>query len=350
MAAPRKPYDPAEAIEPHVLAKLDPDFVTAWADLMNKVPDPTHVTTIEEVRADPRVLAPPCALDTKGRPRTAEKEVTSEDGAIVPVRVYYPDEAQHGPGPYPVHLNFHGGGFVLGNLSTESTLCLSMCEGAGVAVIDVNYRHCPEATWGKCFQDAWAALSWVRSEAGSGELNVRADSVSLGGVSAGGHISLVLQHMARDAGVPLRLVMPTVPPSVDGLFYRFYTDSPFPSFHEFSRGPVLAFPRIKWFGELCAPLDRRDELRGVWPEWWFAPLKAPNFKDLCPALVRTAECDPLRDEGEAYAMKLVAGGNKVTIKRYMGAPHTFMYMDFMKQKQQYDLDSIDALREAHGIK
>lgn len=347
MAEPRKPYDPVEAIEPHILAKLDPIFVERWTELMNSIPDAAHVVTIEEIRADPRVLAPPCALDTKGRSKTADKEVVSEDGAKIPVRAYYPDESKHGPGPYPVHLNFHGGGFVLGNLSTESTLCLSMCEGAGVVVVDVDYRLCPETIWGKCFQDAWAALKWVRQEAAA--LNVRADSMSLGGISAGGHISVVLQHLARDAGVPLRLVMPTVPPSTDGLFYKYYTDSPFPSFHEFYRGPILAFSRIKWFGNLSAPEDKKDELRKMWPEWWFAPLKAPDFKGLCPALIRTAECDPLRDEGEAYAMKLVAGGNKVTMKRYLGAPHTFMYMDFMKQKQQYDLDSIAALKEAHRI-
>lgn len=348
MADPRKPYDPVEAIEPHILAKLDADFVARWTELMNSIPDPAHVVTIEEIRADPKVLAPPCSLDTKGRPRTADREVTSEDGASIPVRLYYPDEAKHGSGPYPAHLNFHGGGFVLGNLSTESTLCLSMCEGAGVVVVDVDYRLCPETSWGKCFQDAWAALEWVRKEAGM--LNVRADSLSLGGISAGGHISILLQHLARDAGIPLKLVMATVPPSVEGLFYKYYTDSPFPSFHEFYRGPVLAFSRIKWFGSLTAPKDKQDELRKMWPEWWFAPLKAPNFQGLCPTLVRTAECDPLRDEGEAYAMKLVAGGNKVMMKRYLGAPHTFMYMDFMKQKQQYDLDSIDALKEAHGIK
>lgn len=347
MAAPRKPYDPVEVIEPHILAKLDPDFVSRWTELMNSIPDPTHEVTIEEIRADPKVLAPPCALDTKGRPRTAENEVTSEDGAKIPVRIYYPDESKHGPGPYPVHLNFHGGGFVLGNLSTESTLCLSMSEGAGVVVVDCNYRHCPEAVWGKCFQDAWAALKWVKNE--GEKLNVKADSISLGGISAGGHISIVLQHLARDAGLPLKLVMATVPPSEEGLFYKYYTDSPFASFHEFYRGPILAFARIKWFGNLAVPEDKKDEVRKMWPGWWFAPLRAPDFKGLCPTLVRTAECDPLRDEGEAYAMKLVAGGNKVAIKRYLGAPHTFMYMDFMKQKRQYDLDSIDALKEAHGI-
>ena len=97
------------------------------------------------------------------------------------------------------------------------------------------------------------------------------------------------------------------------------------------------------------PQDKLTELRATWPDWWFAPVRAPDWKGLCDTFIRTAEIDPLRDEGEAYGMKLVANGNKVTMKRYLGAPHTFMYLDFMKQKQAYDADAIDALKKAHGL-
>jgi acetyl esterase/lipase len=96
------------------------------------------------------------------------------------------------------------------------------------------------------------------------------------------------------------------------------------------------------------PQDKLPELRAMWPDWWFAPIRAPDWKGLCDTFIRTAECDPLRDEGEAYGMKLVAGGNKVTIKRYLGCPHTFMYLPCMKQKGAYDQDAVDALRVAHG--
>lgn len=341
-------YDPVKEIEPHILNKLDGDFVEFWTELRNKsaVP-PAREITIELVRAHPAAFAQPCALDTKGFPGTIDKEITSEDGVKIPVRIYYPDKSKHGSGPYPVHLNFHGGGFVLGDLSSESTLCLSMSEGAGVAVVDVNYRHCPEAIWGKCFQDGWAALNWARDEATT--LNFKPDSISIGGISAGGHITLVLQHLARDAGLPLRLAMASVPPATEGLAYKYYTDSRFPSFHEFYRGPVLPWERIKWFGSLVFPEDRLAELRSLWPDWWFEPLRAPDFRGLCPAVIRTAECDPLRDEGEAYGMKLVAGGNLVTIKRYLGSPHSFMGLKCMKQKEEYDLDSIAALKQAHGL-
>src|SRR5437868_12403853 len=108
-------------------------------------------------------------------------------------------------------------------------------------------------------------------------LNVKPDSVSVGGISAGGHISLVLQHMARDAGLPLKLCMASVPPTTDILRYKYYTQSPFPSFHEFHRGPVLPWERLKFFGRMCMPPEQLPGLEELWPEWWLAPLHASNW-------------------------------------------------------------------------
>lgn len=105
----KKPYDPVESIEPHILAILDPEFVTYWADLMSKAPPaPAQAVTIDMVRANPEKFASACALDTTGYPNTVDKEATSEDGYKIPVRIYYPDKSKHGDGPYPVHLNYHG--------------------------------------------------------------------------------------------------------------------------------------------------------------------------------------------------------------------------------------------------
>ncbi len=216
-------------------------------------------------------------------------------------------------------------------------------------------------------QDAWGALEWVSGQpAGvwpnsaaadrlwqvrnsAATLNVNPSSLSIGGISAGAHICLVLQHMARDAGIPLKLCLASVAPATDALSYTHYTDSPFASFHEFHRGPVLPWERIKYFGRLCMPPERLRDLRAAWPDWWFAPLRAPDWHGLCDTFVRTGELDPLRDEGEAYAARLVAGGNKVTVKRYLGCPHTFMYVDSMKPKQEYDRDAVAALKAAHGL-
>lgn len=106
----KKPsFDPERDIEPHILAKLDPEWVTVFTEQMNtNPPPPRHLLSMEYIRAHPEKFAPPFYLDTVGYPRTAEKEVASEDGEKIPMRVYYPDEKIWGPGPYPVHLNFHG--------------------------------------------------------------------------------------------------------------------------------------------------------------------------------------------------------------------------------------------------
>lgn len=190
-----------DLIEDHILPKLDAEFLQYFAE--HHVPASQQDIPIEQVRAHPQVYQTPCALDTSGHPRVSEDFFTSQDGARIPVRIYHPDPAKHGPGPYPAHLNFHGvasphsrlatganteqgGGFVLGNLDSEGALCLRMRE-AGVVVIDVAYRLCPgrvsvlyfcfpycptasrlanrncgETTWGKGIEDAWDALSWVR--------------------------------------------------------------------------------------------------------------------------------------------------------------------------------------------
>ncbi|CAP61385.1 uncharacterized protein PODANS_4_270 [Podospora anserina S mat+] len=360
--------DGLDLIEEHILPKLDPEFLQYFIDVIAKQP-PAHTIPIEEVRKSPQKHQPPCALDSSKEKGVGDHVVSSQDGTSIPVRVYHPVEDERGvvrPGPHPVHLNFHGGGFVLGDLHSEAGLCLVM-RRAGVVVVDVNYRHCPgtvsqmlfgpgassdsvvvETIWGKCIQDAWAALNWVRDEHVS--LNVDPFSISIGGVSAGGHISLVLQHMARDAGIPLKLCMPTVPPTTDCLSLDYYTQSPYPSFHEFHQGPVLPWKRIKYFGNQCMPRDKLPEIRKMWPDWWLAPMRAPNWSGLCNTYIRTAEVDPLRDEGEAYAMKLVANGTMVTLKRYLGCPHTFMYLGVLSQKRQWDEDSIHALKVAHGLR
>ncbi|KAK3317132.1 Alpha/Beta hydrolase protein [Cercophora scortea] len=332
-------------IEDHILPRLDPSFVQYYTVVLSKKPQ-SHEVSLAETRSHPDLYRPTGSLDTSGYDRVVDHEVTSEDGFKIPVRLYYPEPKKFGNGPHPAHLNFHGGGFVFGDLSTDGQICLSMRE-AGIVVVDVGYRHCPETIWGKCIEDGWAALKWTRESSSTLDINVA--SISIGGISAGGHVSLVLQHIARDSGIPLRLCMASVPPSTDVLSYKSYTDSPFSSFHKFSHGPILPWKRIQYFGNICMPQESLPELRAMWPDWWLAPIRAPNWTGLCDSFIRTAEIDPLRDEAEAYGAKLVAGGNKVTVKRYLGCPHIFMHIQVMKQKGEYDVDAIIALKAAHGL-
>ncbi|CAK7202594.1 hypothetical protein SEUCBS139899_005318 [Sporothrix eucalyptigena] len=364
-----EPLDPAKHIEAHILPRLDDDVIDYYLNEIVKKAS-TRVVGIDYIRANPEQFRNLISLDTGDGsfPRVETYTLTSEkDGGQFPVRVYHPDPAEHGPGPYPVHLNYHGGGFILGDLQTEAQLCLGMRE-AGVVVVDVNYRHCPETLFGKCFEDAWAALLWTRESAE--KLNINPNSVSLGGISAGGHITIVMHLRARDAGIPLRLVMPTVAPAAGSLFYKYYTDSPHKSFHDLHRSPILPWARIKYFADVAFDSvpdadagvvegdskevirDKRvAALRKVWPNEWLVPLDAPieRFRGLADAYVRTGEMDNLRDEGEAYGHRMIEAGSQVTFKRYPRAVHTFMYLDFNKQKRVYDIDSFVALRRAHGL-
>ncbi|KAI1335988.1 alpha/beta-hydrolase [Xylariaceae sp. FL0016] len=343
--------DPAQPrggdiFEPHILAKYDPEVVEYVLKSAASGAPAQHEVPIEELRANPAKYSPPWAQDATGWERVKDDDISSEDGAKIPIKVYHPDPANFGDGPYGVHLNFHGGGFVFGDLTTESQICSSMRDGAGVVVVDVNYRHCPETVWGKCMQDAFAALKWTLDSSES--LNIKRDSISIGGISAGAHISIVLQHIARDEGIPLKLCMATVPPSTAGLQYDTVTESPFESFHEFANGPILPWTRIHFFGKQCFPREKIDQLRAMWPQWWASPIDAQDWSGLCPTFIRTGECDPLRDEGEAYGQKLVASGTKVAFKRYIGCPHLFMFFTWFSKKQEYDQDSIEALKHAHG--
>ncbi|KAI0146690.1 Alpha/Beta hydrolase protein [Pestalotiopsis sp. NC0098] len=338
-----------DVFEPHILAKTDPEVVKIVLRGVNAGVPPTAAVPIEERRAHPDKYRPPWAQATDGWDRVADRDVTSGDGATIPVKVYHPDPNIWGDGPYGVHFNFHGGGFVLGDLEYESTICDSMRKGAGVVVIDVNYRHCPEVTWGKAIEDAWAAVKWARSSAES--LKIKPDSLSVGGISAGGHISLVLQRILRDEGIPLRICLATVPGTTKALYYQYYTDSPHASFHEFFRGPILPWATIKYFGDACFPRAELADRLALVPDWWADPLNcSKDWAGLGETYIRTAETDPLRDEGEAYALKLAAAGNKVSLKRYQGVPHTFMFWKGLAQKEEWDQDSVKALRVAHGTK
>jgi len=148
-------------IEDHILPKLDRDFLDYFAGVQTRLgaskPGVASNPPIEDVRANPVAYQSPCALDASGYPGVSDFRCPSQDGVDIPVRVYHPEPTKHGSGPYPVHLNFHGrllsalpaqlltpsgGGFVLGDLTTEAALCLSMRQ-AGVAVVDVDYRLCP---------------------------------------------------------------------------------------------------------------------------------------------------------------------------------------------------------------
>ena len=237
------------------------------------------------------------ALDLFGRlePVAAVEEV---DAGGVPARVYRPTG---GEGRALVWL--HGGGWVIGSLASHDPLCRALAARSGCTVVAPDYRLAPEHPHPAAVDDAWAATSWAASEFGR---------VAVGGDSAGGHLAAVVALRARDRGLPLQLQVLVVP----------VTDCSFAtsSYAENGSGYGLERATMEWFWNLYLP-----GLAGAAdPE--VSPLRAPDLAGVAPALVLTAEYDPLRDEGEAYATRLREAGVSVEHTRYDGMVHGFLRM------------------------
>jgi cation diffusion facilitator CzcD-associated flavoprotein CzcO/acetyl esterase/lipase len=196
------------------------------------------------------------------------------------------------PGPHPVTVYFHGGGWVLGAADSDDPFCRDLCVRSETIVVSVDYRHAPEARFPAAVDDAFAAVRWVASHADS--LGGTSGPLVVCGWSAGANLAAVVCQLARDAGGP----------RIDGqVLVAPLTGSDFslPSYVENAEGYLLTAPLIRWFWDHYAdPADRCDPRA--------APLYAKNLSNLPPALVVTCEFDPLRDEGAAYAKALQAAG------------------------------------------
>ncbi|KAL4863490.1 hypothetical protein BDV12DRAFT_26606 [Aspergillus spectabilis] len=318
-------HEALNPIHPSVLPFLDPVFI----DLYN-----THVANTPNKPIDLNILRSKYSVlysyGTGQAPEPArvfDAQVPGHNDDLIPVRVYEPAT----PGPWPVHIDFHGGGWGLGDLDTESHICKHLAVKANVAVIDVGYRLVPEHAFPIGVQDSFAALRYIHSAKGAQHFNIDASRISLGGVSAGGNIALVLGHLARDAGIALSLIAVGTPVIDDVSRYSSASDSPFNSMREMEHAPTLNWARLKWFDDLKwqsiseDPETKKRQMEEV--KWYANALDAPDFTGMPRTVIYTAECDPLRDEGEAYARRLVEAGNEVILKRFRGVPHPFMHMD-----------------------
>ncbi|KAJ5683279.1 triacylglycerol lipase [Penicillium macrosclerotiorum] len=333
-------------IDPRFLSRLDDDFI----DYYNKylaIKPATHNITIKDIRATPQKFASPWYRDFTYEPFVKDLHIESEDGHVFTARCYQPDHrtSPFGKGPYPVHINFHGGGFVLGDLTGDAELCMQVRNKVGIIVIDVDYRLSPENTFGKGHDDAWAAIRWVHEH--GAELNGQPASISIGGISAGGHISAVCQQLARDASINLQLAILAVP-STAGSDTKTASDTLYPSYLENEFAPCLNLMRLKFFKSLYMPKTDAElaEIEAR-PVFFRSPIQG-DLRGVCKTYIATAECDPLRDEGEAYARCLLEAGVQVTVRRYTGVPHPFMHMLLIKKAQLYVEDICAQLRMAHG--
>ena len=218
------------------------------------------------------------------------------------------------PGPLPVVLYFHGGGWVLGDKDTHDRLVRELAAGAQAAVVFVAYARAPEAPYPLAVEQAYAATAWVAQNGAS--IRVDATRLAVAGDGAGGTLAAAVTLLAKERGGP-RIALQV-------LFYPI-TDARFDtaSYDQFAEGPWLTRRAMEWFWDRYAPDPATRE------EPTAAPLRATleHLRGLPPALIITAEADVLRDEGEAYAHRLLEAGVAVTAVRYLGAIHDFVLLN-----------------------
>ena len=287
---------------------------------------PLHTQTVAQARAfmeSMRGLHGPQAP----LPVVRDTAIPGMAGTI-PARFYRPVA----DGVLPLLVYFHGGGWVIGSLDTHDDVCRDLAAQAGCAVLSVDYRLAPEHRFPAAAEDCFTATRWAAQNAAGLAIDPR--RLAVGGDSAGGNLAAVTALMARDQGGPALRFQLLVYPVTCGRM-----DSP--SIHENADGYLLTRDAMVWFWDHYAPAPADRE------QPYAAPLRAADLSGLPPALVITAEFDPLRDEGEAYARRLQASGVPTTLHRYDGQIHGFLTMGALIDQGHAALaESAAALRAA----
>jgi len=258
-----------------------------------------------------------------------EDRVFSGPEGDVPVRIYWPDAE----GPRPLLVWYHGGGWVIGNLDGADYGCRIMTNAASAVIVSVDYRLAPEAKFPSAPEECYAALQWAVANAA--ELGADPTRVAVGGDSAGGNLAAVVSLMARDRSGPKIGLQLLIYPVTD---YDFETQS----YTDNGEGYLLTKDSMVWFWGhyVHTPEDARHPHA--------SPLQAEDLSGLPAALVVTAEFDPLRDEGEAYAKRLSESGVKVTAKRFDGQIHGFFANPAIDDGHEAALMAAAAIKETLG--
>jgi acetyl esterase len=220
-------------------------------------------------------------------------------------RVYRPD----GEGPFPTVVFFHGGGWVIGDLDTHDNMARHICRGSRAVVIAIDYRLAPEHAFPAAAEDAVAAARWV-----AGHLDELGGDqrLAFAGDSAGGNLAAVVAQTLLADGTPMAGQF-LIYPAVDA-------EGEYPSRQENAKGYFLEQPTMDWFyGHYAGAWDDAKDAR-------LSPLHGADLSGLPPAVIVTAEYDPLRDEGEAYGEVLRTAGVRADVQRYDGMIHGFFDM------------------------
>lgn len=227
--------------------------------------------------------------------------------AQIPIRIYWPS----GEKDLPMILNFHGGGWVLGNLQQSDYYCREISKKVGAIVVSVDYRMAPEHPFPIPSQDCYDTLLWLHANGAA--LGGNPDKIAVTGDSAGGNLSIVMAMMARDLAGPKISFQGLIYPGTDGTFK-------FPSYDLHTKAPILPQEDLTFYR------NTYEEKEGDRLHPYFSPSLANDLTNLPPSVVITAEYDPLVDDGRIFAEKLEAAGNVVEYKMFEKGIHGFMTM------------------------
>ena len=306
-------------LDPQARQLLDQFAALGAPPLQEQTPTEARLgfAALAEVVGPPEVAVP-----------TEDRTVPGPGGEI-PVRVYRPAAT----GPLPVVVYFHGGGWVIGDIASQDTVCHRLAAGVPAVVVSVDYRLAPEHRYPAAVEDCEAATRWVSDHAAA--LGGDPGRLAVAGDSAGGNLAAVVALRARDAGGPPIAFQLLVYPATDA------TRS-LPSHTENGKGYLLETDTMAWFTDHY--LGGADPLQ---PD--VSPLFVTDLAGLPPAMVVTAEFDPLRDEGEAYAERLRQAGVAATTSRHDGMFHGFYGLDrVIPAAAHATAETVEALRDALG--
>jgi acetyl esterase len=265
---------------------------------------PLHHMPLREARKSYTLRSEVLDLPRAPLARVEDLHLPAADGVPLPARLYAASTER-----LPVLLYLHGGGFTIGNLETHDSLCRQIALRSGVAVVALDYRLAPEHRFPTAVEDSWAAMRWLAEQGAT--LGLDGSRLAVGGDSAGGTLAAVCALHARDTGLPLALQLLITPGTTA------HQDTP--SHLQFASGFLLEGEGITWFFDHYIDKAQRHD-------WRFAPLEADEAEGVAPACVILAECDPLIDEGVAYADKLRAAHVPVDLELYRGVTHDFIKM------------------------
>jgi acetyl esterase len=292
-------------------AKGGPPIYKLWAAEARKVLDSLQSGQTEKL---------PAQIEDRTIPAKAKGEVALREESVIAapsaegisIRIIRPKDST---GKLPVVMYFHGGGWVLGNAGTHDRLVREIANGAKAAVVFVNYTPSPEAKYPTSIEQAYAATKYIAEKGDS--LNLNSSRLAVAGDSVGGNMVAAVTLLAKERGGPKIDYQVLFYPVTD------IANLETASYRQFANGPWLTKPAMEWFINAYAP----DASARTKPT--ASPLQASiaQLKGLPPALVITDENDVLRDEGEAYAQKLMQAGVNVTAVRYLGTIHDFVMLD-----------------------